>query len=92
MIERAALALNRSWHAIGCDVFMALAGENVTKAERITLKRADVIDHVTSCGFKGGFPEMYGNDDEAIDWLEQQSKTKVKRVLRLAFPYKTYCM
>jgi hypothetical protein len=80
MMERAAKALYRAFQAIGCDIV----------PEGRSLDQEEVIDAVTACGFLGGFPETYGQDKEAVAWLDRQHEAIQKAVCRKAFPHDNY--
>lgn len=88
--QRAVQVLQRTWQAIGYDTLQAYADEKGRRVERIVISRDDVIDSVSACGFKGGYPEMYGDDLEATVWLEQQPREVQDGVLREAFPHTRY--
>lgn len=87
MIERAARALSRTWDSIGMDCLSSLGNP-----KQVTMSKADVVDFVTACGFVGGYPETYGGDKEAVEWLESASKADRKRAINLAFPLTRYGM
>lgn len=93
MIKRAAIALSRTWDVIGYDALQCMVdcGE-VKDINRATMSKAEVIDMVTSCGFKGGYPATYGDDKEAVEWLENQDDKTLKKVYREAFPHARYGM
>jgi hypothetical protein len=80
MMERAAKALWHTFGAIGMDL--------IPNGKLVS--RATLIDGITSCGYVGGYPESYGNDKEAIQWLDKQPEKVQRTVCRLAFPEKTY--
>jgi hypothetical protein len=70
---------------------MVDAGE-VKNINQAVMSRAEVIDMVTSCGYKGGYPMNYGDDKEAVEWLESQTEAKKQVLLRKAFPLARYGM
>jgi len=82
--ERAVHALRRTWQSIGYDVLHAYGGEQVE------LTAAEVREAVTACGFVGGHPEQYGDDREAVRWLDRQPRTRQERIVRSAFPRGRY--
>lgn len=90
MRTRAIRLLNATWSAIGPDCFMAFAGEDPSEAERMTMDQEDVIEAVTSCGYKGGYPEMYGRDKEALEWLDSQDDATKQEILDETFAHETY--
>lgn len=90
MFARASTALDRTWSAIGYDVIQAVADESGKNPERITIPRDEVIDAVTACGYKDGYPSSYGNDDEAVEWLDAQDDDTKKKVLKDAFSFRRY--
>jgi hypothetical protein len=58
----------------------------------VVMTREEVIDMVTSCGFKGGYPETNGGDEEAVEWLDAQPEVTKQRLLQEAFPHERYGM
>jgi hypothetical protein len=91
METRAARALSVTWDAIGMDTLQSYVDCGEAKdINKVVMSRAEVIDVVTSCGFATGYPKDFGNDKEAIEWLEAQSETVKKRVCKKAFPYARY--
>ena len=91
MEQRAILVLVRTWDAIGYDSLQcAVDCGEADSIDTVTMTRAEVIDGVTSCGYKGGYPETYGNDLEAVEWLEAQPEKVQKRILKKAFPHARY--
>lgn len=93
MEERAVTALVRTWDAIGYDALQCMvdAGE-VKNINQAVMTRAEVIDMVTSCGFVGGYPMQYGDDKEAVKWLEVQTDEVLKPIYKKAFPLARYGM
>lgn len=91
--DRAIIALNRTWDAIGYDALQTLVdcGE-VKDIDHASMSREDVIDMVASCGFVGGYPMDHGDDHEAVTWLEAQPQKVQERILRKAFPHARYGM
>ena len=85
MEERAVRALQQTWQSIGYDV-LACYGD----AERAILDASEIRESVTGCGLIGGYPESYGNDVEAVRWLEEQSEAKQRRIINQAFPKGRY--
>jgi hypothetical protein len=93
METRAARALSVTWDQIGYDALQCQVdcGE-VSNINKAVMSRAEVIDMVTSCGFTTGYPNDFGNDKEAVAWLEAQTETVKKRVCKKAFPFARYGM
>ena len=90
MEDRAVAALERTWSAIGCDWIAAIAQSEGKNPERFSVKEDEVREAVSTCGFLCGYPETYGNDREAIAWLDAQSTAKQDAILAKAFPEGTY--
>jgi hypothetical protein len=61
-------ALRLTWQAIGGDILNTY--RDPASAE---LTAEEVREHVSTCGFVGGFPESHGGDREAVEWLESLS-------------------
>lgn len=78
MEERAIRALKQTWSQIGYDTLQCTGGGDINAES--------VIDGVTSCGFVGGYPMMYGGDDEAVKWLEEQKRDMQDAICNKAFP------
>lgn len=74
--------LNRTWEAIGSDCLQINDGK--------AMKRLEVIDAVCGSGLVGGYPDTYGNDKEALEWLEKQPRKEQDRIIRKAFPFERY--
>lgn len=74
---RAKRALSSTWQTIGFDVL---------GSETASIYSEEVQEAVSSCGFIGGYPEMYGNDKEAVAWLELQPEAIQDLLLAQAFP------
>jgi hypothetical protein len=87
MRSRARAALDNTWQAIGSDL-MACAAEDDSFTG--CLSREEVIDAVASCGFKGGYPMSFGEDDEAVKWLDAQPREVQDQILQEAFPHTYY--
>ena len=84
--KRAIQALQQTWQAIGSDCLQC-----TQEAEgKDTMSQELVIDCVTSCGYSSGYPAMYGNDDEAVAWLQDQDYETKDRICLAAFPFKNY--
>lgn len=90
MERRAVRALQCTWDVIAGDTFAAVAGEDGRSPEEITMKQDEVIEMVTACGFVGGYPEMYGNDKEAVAWLNDLPHSEQDRICKQAFPCLKY--
>ncbi len=91
MEQRAIRALHRTWNAIGYDALQAAVDCGEAKSvDEVTMTRAEVIDMVTSCGFIGGYLADYGDDHEAVAWLETQPRKVQDRLLKEAFPHARY--
>ncbi len=81
MESRAARALQRTWQAIGADVLMAHGN-----VEEVTVGAEEVREAVTSCGFVGGYPAIFGDDRAAVEWLDGQPQFVQDALLSTAFP------
>jgi len=79
MWERAVTALQQTWQAIGYDILNCYGGD-------VNLPGDEVQEAVSSCGFAGGYPSMYGGDPLAVEWLEKQERKVQDAVLKEAFP------
>ena len=90
MEERAISVLNRTWLNIGYDTLQCWADEKGKEVEQITISRASVIESVTSCGFVGGYPETYGGDKEACQWLQGLTEKELKALYKKAFKFARY--
>lgn len=83
--ERAVSALRRTWGAIGGDVLQCIRDE--TGNRHPTASAEDAREAVSTCGFgRGEFPDLYGGDREATDWLAGQTYAVQDAVLAEAFP------
>jgi len=93
MRRRAARALAATWDAIGYDTMQTYVdcgeAENIND---VVLTRDEVIDMVTACGYKGGYPMSHGNDKLAIEWLDGQTEEVKQEILMEAFPHARYGM
>jgi len=96
---RAITALQKTWQAIGYDVMSGFAAEaagyptsepDMEAAASVVLNEVDVRESVSACGFASGYPDMYGDDKQAIEWLEEQSTAVQDAVLAEAFPEGRY--
>ena len=85
---RAVRALHATWNAIGYDCLQAYQDEE--SVGDITAE--DVRECVSTCGFLTGYPDQYGNDKEAIAWLDAKSWEFQQEVLEDAFPNGRYGM
>jgi hypothetical protein len=85
MEQRAIRALRRTWEAIGGDYLQLAAEDGATH-----MKQDEVIDAVSACGFKGGYPMTHGDDKEAVEWLESQMTKVQDKLLKEAFPHARY--
>ena len=91
MEQRAVMALARTWDAIGYDCLQcAVDCGEYTNIDAVSMKRAEVIDMVTACGYKGGYPETHGGDKEAVEWLDAQPEKVQNKILKKAFPHARY--
>jgi len=91
MEQRAIRALSRTWDVIGYDSLQAAVDCGEAKnVDDVVMTRAEVIDCVASCGFMGGYPESYGGDKEAVEWLESQPEKVQNEILKKAFPHARY--
>ena len=89
MRERAAAALRRTWSAIGPDTLQCIRDED----GRRYATAEEVRESVSTCGFgRGEFPDVYGGDREATDWLAAQPYAVQDEVLAEAFPRGRYGM
>ena len=89
--QRAVRVLTRTWDAIGYDTLQcAVDCGEADNVDAVSMTRAEVIDMVTSCGYKGGYPAEYGDDKEAVEWLEYLPEKERNKVLKKAFPFKRY--
>ena len=84
-----------AWDAIAYDTLQGIAAAragyptkepSVEATMRVTLSGDEVADSVTSCGFATGFPAMYGEDDEAMEWVEGLSFAEREAIVAEAFP------
>jgi hypothetical protein len=99
IIKRAITALHRTWQAIAYDMMVVYG-----PPEKATMRKSQVLDCLMSCGIMTGYPEMYGEDREAVQWLDKLyevswkrrdkigsfAKKLYKEILAKAFPNKTY--
>lgn len=89
MEERAISALHSTWQAIGYDCLVAMtdkAHPTERDIDRVVLRGDDVQEAVSTCGFVGGYPADYGDDIEAVRWLEKLPRAEQERILESAFP------
>ena len=91
MEQRAINALQRTWDAIGYDALQcAVDCGEADDINDVVMSQEEVIDMVSSCGFRGSYPMTYGNDKEAVLWLDQQPEAVQNDLLNRAFPHSRY--
>jgi len=84
---RAEVALRRTWETIGHDV-LACGGED---PEQVVMDAAEVRDAVAACGLgPDSYVGMYGGDEAAVKWLDEQPREKQDELLARAFPAGRY--
>jgi len=93
--ERAIAALVATWGAIAYDTLQGIAAAragypttepSVEATMQVTLSGDEVAGSVTSCGFATGFPADYGDDPEAVEWLEGLPFDEQDAIVAEAFP------